>query len=176
MASESKRNCVREASPFAVWQEHCERGQFAYQECPQTLHGVFSPRVIALRTGRDDLVWRTSKGMGTVYSTTTLPFKDGPTANLAPIDLDEGIRRMQRALAEWRLDGVRTTAAFHRRLLDSDALRNVDIHTRFIEEEFFARPAVGGSSRQAHPQASGTPRLGRYGHPDDDGRVPRWSG
>ena len=60
-------------------------------------------------------------------------------------DRAEAIARMQRALAELRVDGVHTTAAFHRRLLDTAAFRDADIHTRFIEEEFLAPPAAAAA-------------------------------
>ena len=106
-----------EASPFAVWQDYCERGQLAYQECPQTGQVVFSPRVIAPRSGSDELVWRTSKGLGTVYSTTTLPNKDAPAANLALIDLDEGFRMLSRVeglAAEQVRIGLRVRVEFRR--------------------------------------------------------------
>lgn len=106
-----------QTSPFAVWQEYCERGQLAYQECPQTSQVVFTPRVVAPRSGRDDLVWRTSKGLGTVYSTTTLPAKDAPAGNLALIDLDEGFRMLSRVegiAAEQVRIGMRVQVAFRR--------------------------------------------------------------
>ena len=105
------------ASPFAVWQEYCERGQLAYQQCAQTSQVVFEPRLVAPRSGRDDLVWRTSEGVGTVYSTTSLPAKDAPAANLALIDLDEGFRMLSRVEgmgAEQVRIGLRVRVAFRR--------------------------------------------------------------
>ena len=49
-------------------------------------------------------------------------------------DRDEALARMQRALAELRIDGVRTTAAFVARLIDSDTFRQGAVHTRFVEQ------------------------------------------
>ena len=107
----------RQASPFATWREYCERGQLAYQQCPQTSQVVFEPRLVAPRSGSADLVWRISEGVGTVYSTTTLPAKDAPAANLALIDLDEGFRMLSRVegmAAEQVRIGLRVRVAFRR--------------------------------------------------------------
>jgi acetyl-CoA carboxylase biotin carboxylase subunit len=49
-------------------------------------------------------------------------------------DRDEALARMRRALAELRIDGVRTTAAFIARLIDSDTFRQGAVHTRFVEQ------------------------------------------
>ncbi len=49
-------------------------------------------------------------------------------------DRDEAMARMARALDELRIDGVRTTAAFHRRLLQSEAFRRGEVHTRFVDQ------------------------------------------
>jgi acetyl-CoA carboxylase biotin carboxylase subunit len=49
-------------------------------------------------------------------------------------DRDEAIRRMSRALDELRLDGITTSASFHRRVMDHPAFRRGDLHTGFLEE------------------------------------------
>jgi acetyl-CoA carboxylase biotin carboxylase subunit len=49
-------------------------------------------------------------------------------------DRAEALSRMARALAELRIDGVRTTASFHQRLLGADEFRRGDVHTRFVEQ------------------------------------------
>ncbi len=49
-------------------------------------------------------------------------------------DRPEAIARMRRALAELRVEGVKTTAPFLARLLQSDAFVRGDVHTRFVEE------------------------------------------
>jgi uncharacterized OB-fold protein len=52
--------------------------------------------VIAPRTGADDLEWRVSKGLGTVYATTVVHQQKGDPYNVALIDIDEGFRMMSR--------------------------------------------------------------------------------
>ncbi len=51
-------------------------------------------------------------------------------------DRDEAIARMRRALAEMRIEGIPTTAAFHQRLLADARFLGADVHTRFVEDEF----------------------------------------
>jgi acetyl-CoA carboxylase biotin carboxylase subunit len=64
------------------------------------------------------------------------PYYDSLIAKLIAwgSDRDEALARMQRALGELRVDGVRTTAAFIARLLESDAFRRGEVHTRFVEQ------------------------------------------
>ena len=54
------------------------------------------PRVAAPGSGSTKLEWRVSKGLGTVYSTTVVYYKDEKPLNVALIDLDEGFRMMSR--------------------------------------------------------------------------------
>jgi len=54
-------------------------------------------------------------------------------------DRNEAIARMQRALAEMRVEGVHTTIGFHRKLLGDERFRRGEVHTRFIESEFLAQ-------------------------------------
>ncbi len=49
-------------------------------------------------------------------------------------DREEAIARMQRALAELRVEGVPTTAAFLSRLLASEAFTSGRMHTRYVEQ------------------------------------------
>jgi acetyl-CoA carboxylase biotin carboxylase subunit len=49
------------------------------------------------------------------------------------IDRGEALARMQRALQELRIEGVKTTAPFLRRLLASQTFLNGQVHTRFVE-------------------------------------------
>jgi acetyl-CoA carboxylase biotin carboxylase subunit len=51
-------------------------------------------------------------------------------------DRNEAIARMQRALDEMTIEGVKTTMPFHRKLLRDERFRNGDIHTTFVEETF----------------------------------------
>jgi acetyl-CoA carboxylase biotin carboxylase subunit len=48
-------------------------------------------------------------------------------------DRDEALARMRRALDELRIEGIKTTASFQRRLLDTEAFRKGEVHTRFVE-------------------------------------------
>ena len=48
-------------------------------------------------------------------------------------DRDEALVRMQRALRELRIEGVKTTADFLSRLLASDVFRRGEVHTRYVE-------------------------------------------
>ena len=55
---------------------------------------------------------------------------------------DEAIRRMQRALGEMRVEGVKTTIPFHQKLLRDRAFIEGRTYTRYIEEEFLAPVAA----------------------------------
>lgn len=83
-----------ERSPLAVFQEHCQRGELAYQ-VDAAGNAVFYPRLIAPRTG-GALQWRVSAGLGTVYATTTLHPRHGEPYDVSLIDVDEGFRMMSR--------------------------------------------------------------------------------
>lgn len=48
-------------------------------------------------------------------------------------DREEALARMQRALSELRIEGVKTTVPFLARLLASDTFRQGSVHTRFVE-------------------------------------------
>jgi acetyl-CoA carboxylase biotin carboxylase subunit len=65
------------------------------------------------------------------------PYYDSLLAKIITwgVDREEATARMLRALREVRVDGVKTTAAFHERLLQTEAFRRGDLHTRFVEEE-----------------------------------------
>lgn len=82
-------------SPYAVFVEHCRRGQLAYQVRSSDGRAVFPPRLVAPETG-GDLEWRVSAGRGTLYATTTLFRKGEAPYNVALVDLDEGFRMMSR--------------------------------------------------------------------------------
>ena len=57
---------------------------------------MFYPRVLCPFTGSDQLEWRISKGLGTVYATTVVHPAEGKPFNVALIDCDEGFRLMSR--------------------------------------------------------------------------------
>jgi uncharacterized protein len=83
-------------SPLAIYQAYLDRGELAYQWSPQANRAVFFPRVICPFTGSDQLEWRVSAGLGTVYATTVTHPREGAPYNVALIDCDEGFRLMSR--------------------------------------------------------------------------------
>jgi uncharacterized OB-fold protein len=62
---------------------------------------VFYPRLIAPRSGADDLEFVEVSGFGTVYSTTIMrrPAKHGGDYNACVVELDEGVRMLSRVIA-----------------------------------------------------------------------------
>ena len=83
-------------SPLATYIAHLERGELAYQFSPSGGGVVLYPRVIAPKTGKADLEWRVSNGLGTVHATTVVHPQQGAPYNVALIDVDEGFRLMSR--------------------------------------------------------------------------------
>src|ERR1700735_1478000 len=83
-------------SPLTTYIAHLERGELAYQFSPSTGGAVFYPRVIAPGTGKADLEWRVSTGLGSVHATTVVHPQQGEPYNVALIDVDEGFRMMSR--------------------------------------------------------------------------------
>ncbi|MCL6448991.1 MAG: acetyl-CoA carboxylase biotin carboxylase subunit [Armatimonadetes bacterium] len=53
-------------------------------------------------------------------------------------DREEAVRRMQRALEEFVIEGVKTTIPFHRQVLANPLFRRGEISTRFIERRILA--------------------------------------
>ena len=83
-------------SPLGIYNEHLQRGELAYQFSPEAGKAVFYPRVICPYTGRENLEWRISKGLGTVHATTVVHPAQGEPYNVCLVDLDEGFRLMSR--------------------------------------------------------------------------------
>jgi len=83
-----------EKSPLAVFREHCEKGELAYQVADGK--PFFYPRLAAPGSGGTDLEWKVSGGLGTVYATTTLFPRGADPYDVSLIDLDEGYRMMSR--------------------------------------------------------------------------------
>jgi uncharacterized OB-fold protein len=86
---------LKEKSPLGIFIEHCRKGELAYQASDDGT-AVFYPRVVAPKSGSPNLGWRVSKGLGTVYATTVVYYKNEPPLNVALIDVDEGFRMMSR--------------------------------------------------------------------------------
>ena len=87
---------LTETSPLGVFQAHLAKGELAYQVCLDNNKPFFYPRAYAPVTGSENIAWRVSKGLGTVYTTTVVHTKGEPPHNVAMIDLDEGFRMMSR--------------------------------------------------------------------------------
>lgn len=83
-------------SPLEIYMQHCRKGELAYQVCEDDGKPVFFPRVISPGSGSRNLVWRVSKGLGTVYASTTVYRRDQTPYNVALIELEEGFRMMSR--------------------------------------------------------------------------------
>ncbi len=66
-----------------------------------------------------------------------LPYYDSLLAKVIThgADRNEALARMQRALAEMRVDGVSTTLDFHRRFLHNESFRRGEVHTTFVESQ-----------------------------------------
>lgn len=82
--------------PLAAYQAYLKRGELAYQYSPGDGKAVFYPRLASPGSGRTDLEWRVSKGLGTVYAVTTVRPRDEAAYNVSIIELDEGYRMMSR--------------------------------------------------------------------------------
>ena len=87
---------LKQDSPLKTYIEHCAKGELAFQVCTDDNTPVFFPRVAAPNSGSTNLQWRISKGLGTVYATTVVYYKNEAPLNVALIDLDEGFRMMSR--------------------------------------------------------------------------------
>jgi hypothetical protein len=85
-----------EGAPAAVYRRYLEGGELGFQRCQGCGEAVFYPRVICPACGSDALVWETSGGRGTVYSTTAVHRRSGEPYNVVLVDLDEGFRMMSR--------------------------------------------------------------------------------
>ncbi len=87
---------LKEKSPLGVFLDHLAKGELAYQVSLDDNKAFYYPRAVAPGTGSDNLEWRVSKGLGTVYTTTVVHYKGEPPLNVAMIDVDEGFRMMSR--------------------------------------------------------------------------------
>jgi uncharacterized OB-fold protein len=87
---------TKQDAPLKTYQDHLARGELAYQFSREAGRAVFYPRVLCPFTGSDQLEWRVSKGLGTVYATTVVHPSEGKPFNVALVDCDEGFRLMSR--------------------------------------------------------------------------------
>jgi len=91
---------MSDLGPEGQFWAYLRAGRLMIQRSRSTGEYVFYPRLIAPRSGVDDLEFTEVSGFGTVYSTTTLrrPAKHGGDHNVCVIDLDEGIRMLSRVV------------------------------------------------------------------------------
>jgi acetyl-CoA carboxylase biotin carboxylase subunit len=72
-----------------------------------------------------------------IYQGYTIPpFYDSMVGKLVVwgLNREEAIKRSNRALREFRLEGIKTTIPLHLRLLEDDAFRSGEYHTGYLEE------------------------------------------
>jgi acetyl-CoA carboxylase, biotin carboxylase subunit len=72
-----------------------------------------------------------------IYQGYTIPpFYDSMVGKLVVwgLDREETIHRSNRALREYRLEGIKTTIPLHLQLLEDDAFRSGEYHTGYLEE------------------------------------------
>jgi acetyl-CoA carboxylase biotin carboxylase subunit len=72
-----------------------------------------------------------------IYQGYTIPpFYDSMVGKLVVwgLNREEAIKRSNRALREYRLEGIKTTIPLHLRLLEDDAFRSGEYHTGYLEE------------------------------------------
>ena len=78
---------------------------------------------------------RLDTGVGA--GSTVQPFYDSLVAKVIAWgrDREEAIARMERALAEFRIEGIRTTVPLYQEILRRDDFRRGQFHTRWLEEQ-----------------------------------------
>ena len=87
-------------SPMSVYRRHLAQGELAYQYSLEANAPFFYPRVVCPYTGSDQLEWRVSSGLGTVYAATVVHAAKDARYNVVLVELDEGFRLLS------RVDGV----------------------------------------------------------------------
>lgn len=94
--------------PEGQFWAHLRDGRLMIQRSRSSGEFVFYPRLIAPRTGTDDLEFVEVSGAGTVYSSTTIrrPAKHGGDHNVCVVDMDEGFRMLSR-IVDCAPDAVR---------------------------------------------------------------------
>jgi uncharacterized protein len=86
--------------PEGQFWAHLRAGRLMIQRSRSTGEYVFYPRLIAPRSGADDLEFAEVSGFGTIYATTVMrrPAKHGGDYNACVVDLDEGVRMLSRVI------------------------------------------------------------------------------
>jgi len=87
---------ISAVSPLVEYKNFCKQGKLAYQFFPDSGSVIFHPRILDPKSGSDNFEWKFSKGLGTVYASTTVHRKKDHIYNVSLIDVDEGFRMMSR--------------------------------------------------------------------------------
>ncbi|MEU5979936.1 Zn-ribbon domain-containing OB-fold protein [Streptomyces sp. NPDC047315] len=82
--------------PAQAYADGLAAGELRFQHCEDCHRAVFHPRALCPHCGSEELRWRVSSGLGTVYATTVLHQRGTDPYNVALVDLDEGFRMMSR--------------------------------------------------------------------------------
>jgi acetyl-CoA carboxylase biotin carboxylase subunit len=96
-----------------------------FMPAPGTIRGLRVPTGPGIR---DD---------GGIYAGYTVPIHYDPLLSKLIAygrDRDEAVARMARALDEYRIDGVKTSIPFHRKVMSLPAFLEGDLHTGFVQE------------------------------------------
>jgi acetyl-CoA carboxylase biotin carboxylase subunit len=105
---------------------------------------------------------------------------------------EQAIARMRRALDEYDIEGIKTTIPFHKAVMESDAFREGEFDTSYVDEVFFPNYAgkkpvdpelaaiaaalvAEGERSQPKPLAAGGARPARGGWRQSPGRI-TWGG
>lgn len=91
---------MSDLGPEGQFWAYLRAGRLMIQRSRSTGEYVFYPRLIAPRSGADDLEFTEVSGFGTVYAGTTMrrPAKHGGDYNVCVVDLDEGVRMLSRVV------------------------------------------------------------------------------
>ncbi len=110
---------TREPGPEQAYFDALKDGRMLLQHCSACDRSVFYPRTLCPHCGAGGLDWREASGRGTVHATSVVHRRpeQGPSYNVALIDLAEGPRMMSRvetiAPEEVRI-GMAVTAVIER--------------------------------------------------------------
>jgi len=83
---------------MAIYQQHLDAGQLAYQHSLAADKPFFYPRVVCPFSGTTQFEWRISRGEGAVHAVTRFHPRDEAAYAVVLVDLDEGFRMMSRVL------------------------------------------------------------------------------
>lgn len=89
---------VTEPVPHETYMRLLGEGQIPFQRCETCQKAFFFPRVLCPECGSVELRWEAASGTGVIYSTTSVPQRDGPNYALCLVDLEEGFRMMSNVL------------------------------------------------------------------------------